>query len=68
MTQWGMDNNNLGVEQDAYGGVQVLDFSSHGGSLATVARPRREHGEFNVPTYGHDYKHGELYIPSLNRS
>ena len=26
MTQWGMDNNDLGVEQD--GGVQVLDFSS----------------------------------------
>ena len=24
MTQWGMDNNDLGVEQD--GGVQVLDF------------------------------------------
>ena len=37
----------------------------HGGSLATVARPRREHGELNVPTYGHDYKHGELYIPTF---
>ena len=38
---------------------------AHGGSLATVARPRREHGELNVPTYGHDYKHGELYIPTF---
>ena len=42
-----------------------LHGAGHGGSLATGARPRREHGELNVPTYGHDNKHGELYIPTF---
>ena len=42
-----------------------LDFQVHGGSRAAVARPRREHGELNVLTYGHDKIHGELYIPTF---